>query len=30
MKFRIAAEWSADDMTAINALIDEGILSSDG
>jgi len=30
MKFRIAAEWGADDMTAINALIDEGILSLDG
>jgi 3-hydroxyethyl bacteriochlorophyllide a dehydrogenase len=30
MKFRIAAEWRADDMTAINALIDEGSLSLDG
>ncbi|NCX84433.1 MAG: chlorophyll synthesis pathway protein BchC [Rhodobacteraceae bacterium] len=30
MKFRVAAEWSADDMTAITALIDEGILSLDG
>ena len=30
MKFRISAEWSADDMTVINAMIDEGILSLDG
>jgi len=30
MKFRIAAEWNAEDMTAINALIDEGTLSLDG
>jgi 3-hydroxyethyl bacteriochlorophyllide a dehydrogenase len=29
VKFRIAAEWQSDDMTAVNALIDEGVLSLD-
>lgn len=30
VKFRIAAEWQSDDMMAVNALIDEGVLSLDG